>query len=183
MALLNLIINISFMQCMGWHYWRFPTWTHFSSTYTYRWQLQTISGNATPYIIRRHFSTDMKSNVVHARWSSSTFQPHCSRFWIIIIPTDGLVEEHPSLGLHVLPIWTHWIFTYGDILRLSCRYDTPVANVEALQNRIITVCEKIQNTPGFLNVFDNLCDVGAKHALMWKEIISSNFCKINKKCL
>ena len=30
-------------------------------------------------IIRRHSSTDMQSNVVHARWSSSTFQPHCSR--------------------------------------------------------------------------------------------------------
>jgi len=35
----------------------------------------------------------------------------------------------------------------------------------------------------FFNVFDNLCDVGAKHALMQKEIISSNFCKSNKKCL
>ena len=34
-----------------------------------------------------------------------------------------------------------------------------------------------------LHVFDNLCDVGAKHALMRKEIISSNFSKINKKCL
>ena len=25
-----------FVQCLGWHYWRFPTWTDFSSAYTYR---------------------------------------------------------------------------------------------------------------------------------------------------
>jgi hypothetical protein len=61
--------------------------------------------------------------------------------------------------------------------------DTPVATVEVLQNRIIAACEKCEILREFFNVFDNLCDVGVKHALMRKEIISSNFCKINKICL
>ena len=35
--------------------------------------------NSLYFVIRRRSSIDTQSNVVHARWSSSTFQSHCSR--------------------------------------------------------------------------------------------------------
>ena len=42
-------------------------------------------------------------------------------------------------------------------------YDTPVATVKVLRNRIIVACEKkYEIVRKFLNVFDNLCYVGAE---------------------
>jgi len=93
--------------------------------------------------------------------------------WIIITSIDGLVEEDPLFDLHVLLILILWIFIYGDILRPSCilllllwKYSKIVLSLRVKKYEILQE---------FLNVFDNPCDVDAKHASMQKEIIISNF--------
>jgi len=47
------------------------------------------------------------------------------------------------------------LFIYADILNV---YDTPVAIVEVLRNRIIAACEKIRNTPKIFERLDNPYD-------------------------
>ena len=179
MVLLNLGINISFRATNGLPLLEISYLDRF---FIYLYLTVTIMHNFWKCNSLYVLLEDVLLQIRNQMWFMQDGAPaHSSRFareflnnnYII----DGLVEEDPLLGLHILPI-----FTYGDILRLLCmilllllwKYSEIVLSLHVKKYKILWE---------FFNIFDNLCDVGVKHALTRKEIISSNFCKINKKSL